>query len=187
MPHCSFYAIPDDWLRIVEFIFSNDEWVLYELSSLPDRKTRSFRSIDEVRKVVCPGEESYFFCLYSPAMGGSVQFRKIIFAPGAVPGATYRYATEGCGLISFHVHSPWKGHLRPCETNHFSARGAAKWEPVREGLSSSVDDWNWKQIRSVSNRLNRYIRSLCVAKERGRLVMAGARSAIDSGEIELVG
>jgi hypothetical protein len=187
MPHCGFYAIPDDWLRIVEFIFSNDAWVLYETYSLPDREIRTFRSIDQVRALILPEEESYDFCLHSPAIGGSVQFRRIVFSPGAVSAATHRYRAEGWGLINLHVHAPKDGHLRPCNTNHFSARGAAKWEPIRTDVSTPVDAWDWKQVTSISNRLNRYIRSLGVAKRGSRPVLAGAQAALDSGEITFLG
>jgi hypothetical protein len=181
MPNCDFYAVPDDWLQIVRFIFTNDGWILYELSSMFDCEVRSFRSVDDVKALLRSDEESYHFDLYSPEMGGSVQFRRIELNPGAVPGKTFRYATEGAGLIQFYVSQPRDGKLRPCHTNHFSMRGAEKSD------LGSVSDWNWRHITSMSNRLNRYIRSEAVAKRGSRPILAGAQSAFVSAKIELLG
>ena len=186
MPNCDFYAVPDDWLQVVRFIFSNDGWILYEMSSLLDSEVRVFRSVDEVETLLGSDDESYYFQLYSPDMGGSVHFRRITLNPDAVPGKTFRYATEGWGLIQFYVSRIREGKLRPSHTNHFSVRAADKWAPINDDLGSP-HDWNWEHITSISNRLNRYIRSLSVAKRGSRPILAGAQAALVSGEIELLG
>lgn len=186
MPNCDFYAVPDDWLPVVQFIFSNQDWLLYELSSRPDCEVRTFRSVDEVKTLLQGDDESFHFQLYSPAMGGQVQFRRIDFSPGAVPGKSFRDATEGFGLIQFYVSRPRNGKLRPSHTNHFSMKRAEVWAPIRSQVASP-NDWNWKHITSMSNRLNRHIRSLGVAKRGSRAILAGAQTALASGEIELLG
>ncbi len=188
MPNCDFYAVPDDWLQVVQFIFTNDGWILYELSSEFDSKVRAFRSAHEVKALIRPDEESYHFQLYSLEMGGRVEFRRIALDPGAVRGKTFRYATEGWGLIQFYVHQARDGKLRPSHTNHNSMRRAEVWAPVRaKQVDAAPDEWNWQGIASMSSRLNRYIRKLGVAKRGSRVILPGAQAALASGEIELVG
>lgn len=188
MPNCDFYAVPEDWLQIVQFIFTNDGWLLYELSSEFDAKVRAFRSVDEVKAIVRPDHESYEFQLHSPQMGGRVEFRKITLRSGAVPGKTFRYSTEGWGLIQFYVHQPRDGQLRPCHTNHNSLRRAETWAPVRDvQLMGGPEGWDWRQVSSTSNRLNRYIRKLGVAKSGSRPILPGAQARLESGTLKLLG
>lgn len=188
MPNCDFYAVPEDWLQIVQFIFTNDGWILYELSSEFDAKVRAFRSLDAVKAILRPDHESYEFQLYSPAMGGRVEFRKITLRPGAIPGKTFRYSTEGWGLIQFYVHQPRDGKLRPCHTNHNSVRRAETWAPVRDvQVAAGPDDWNWRHVSSMSNRLNRYIRKLGVAKRGSRAILPAAQLGLESGRLQFLG
>jgi len=186
MPNCDFYAVPADWLQVVQFIFTNQDWVLYELSSRPDCEVKVFHSVNEVKALLQGEDESFHFQLYSPAMGGLVQFRRIDFSPGAVPGKSFRYATEGFGLIEFYVSRPRNGKLRPSHTNHFSMKGAEDWAPIRSEVASP-NNWNWKHVTSMSNRLNRHIRSLGVAKHGSRAILQGAQAGLAAGELELLG
>ena len=180
MPNCNFYALPDDWLDVVRFIFSNDGWILYELASELDCEVRAFRSAIEVEALLQPTREHYNFMLYSPDMGGRVEFRRITLNPDAVPGKTFRYSTEGAGLILFYVAQPHEGRLRVSHTNHISKQGAEKWSLAR---SDTDPDWNWPHVTSMSNRLNRHIRSLAVAKHGSQPILAGAQAALDSRTI----
>ena len=161
-------------------------WFLYEHSSQFDCEVRAFTSVDDVKALLRSDEESYHFELYSPEMGGSVQFRRITLNPDAVPGKSFRYATEGWGLIQFYVHQARNGKLRPCHTNHFTEMGAGKWAPARTEVPP-VDEWNWRHVTSMSSRLNRHIRSLAVAKHGSRPILAGAHAALSSGQISFLG
>lgn len=177
MPNCDFYAVPDDWLEVVRFIFSNEGWILYELSSEFDCEVRAFTSVDDVRALLRSGKGSYHFQLYSPEMGGSVRFERITLNPGAAPGKSFRHATRGWGLIQFYVEEPRDRKLRASHTNHFSEAGAGKWAPLSPE-AGPVDKWNWRRVTSMSRRLNRYIHSMAVAKSGSRPILASAQEAL---------
>jgi hypothetical protein len=143
-------------------------------------------SANDVKGLLEGDGETIHFQLYSEEMGGRPQFRRIDFRPGAVPGKKFRYATEGFGLIQFYVSRPFGGKLRPCHTNHVSMKAAEAWTPIRSEVASP-DGWNWRHITSMSNRLNRYIRSLGVAKHGSRAILAGAQAGLAAGDLEFLG
>lgn len=183
MPNCDFYATAEDLIPIVDFIFRNDGWTLFELASRPDMEVKSFNTSAEL--ALEPHKRSHHFVLYAAQMRGSVNFRRIALQPGAVPGASFRYATEGWGLIQFYVELPHEGLLRPSHTNHFSEKAALKWSGVRKEMSS-VDGWDWRAVSGISRRLNQYIRGRSVAKHGSRPILAEAKAAFDRGALRLV-
>jgi len=99
MPNCDFYAIGSDITRILEAVFAQDAWQLYELTSRPDQSLRRFESATAVAAACDLGKQDCHFQLYTPAMGGGVRPRRIDFRPGAVAGASHRFVAEGWGLI----------------------------------------------------------------------------------------
>jgi hypothetical protein len=98
VPNCDFYALATDLVEVLDFIFSQSGWSLFELASRPDQPLREFpatRELLEAHPTFDLLEASLHFQLYCPTMGGRVSKRRIDFKAGAVPGATFRYDAEG--------------------------------------------------------------------------------------------
>ena len=102
MPNCDFYASGKDCIAVLDFVFAQPGWKLVELGSLPDQKLRTFRSTAEVLAAHPIGKRATHFQLHAPDMKGRVTARRINLDPGAVPGATHRYTSEGWGLIQLY-------------------------------------------------------------------------------------
>src|SRR5687768_17320992 len=127
MPNCDFYALADDCVRVLDFVFEQPGWVLHELASENDSSIRTFDSTHSVLAAFPLCERSLHFQLYSAEMRGAVLHRRITFKPGAVPGATFRYATEGWGLIQLYLGMRRNdGTLSACHTNHNSDRKSTR-------------------------------------------------------------
>jgi hypothetical protein len=186
MPNCDFYALAEDVVSVLDFVFS-ESWTLVELASRHDQKLRSFTSTREVlraHKELVTLERAAHFHIYAPAMGGRVRERRITFKPGAVAGAKYRYDSEGWGLIQLYFGRLRDGRIEESHTNHNSEKRALKWQASYRNLGR-VSDWNWSEVTRMSGRLNRFIRAHAATKKGSRLILPAAHKRLAAGSLTL--
>jgi hypothetical protein len=186
MPNCDFYAFSEDVADVLGFVFAQPGWELHELASRPDSPVRVLRSSAEASDAFDYLHEDGLFHIYSPDMKGYVVHKKILFKPGAVPGASFRFSTEGWGLIQLYFGSlrPNQG-LRPSHTNHNSLARARKWSASVPELGDP-ERWDWSAISRASGRLNRFLRNRAVAKHGSRPILPGAHAALLENRFELL-
>ena len=184
MPNCDFYAAPTDVEAVLSFVFENPSWTLWELASRHDAPLRSFRDLATLNAAFELGAQDLYLQLHAPEMGGQVHSKRINFTPGAVKGASHRFDSSGRGLIQLYLVVPRDDTLSNCHTNHNSEKGARKWE-IPDDVDR-VDDWDWQGVGRVSSRLNRFIRSIAVAKHGPRPVLPAAQALVESGQLKLL-
>jgi hypothetical protein len=185
MPNCDFYAMPEDCGDVLRFVFEQPGWVLFELASEPDRPVRRFHSVDALSRSLTLCERALHFQLYAPVMLGKVHERRIDLNPGAVPGATHRFATEGWGLIQLYFGAKTDRGLTASHTNHNSETRANAWSSTT-GIHDDPAAWDWAAVARMSGRLCRYIRKRAVAKSWSRPVLPGANAAVLEGRTTLL-
>lgn len=188
MPNCDFYALAADLGALFDFIFEQPGWQLWELTSPGEQPLRSFATTGELRAAfpsVVKVTAAHHFHLYAPEMGGSVTHRRIELPPGAVPGATFRYASEGWGLIQLYTGALRDAHLSACHTNHNSERRALTWA-THSPTFAPPSVWNWSAVGRISGRLNRFIRGIAAGKRASRPILPAAFDAFDAGALKLV-
>jgi len=186
LPNCDFYALGEDLHAVIGFVYSNPGWRLIELSSEPERELREFSSAVELfASYPEVGEQatSLHLQLYCESMRGQVRHRRIDLNPGAIPGATFRYSSEGWGLIQLYFGILRDGRLAPSHTNHNSARRAAAWESLDRGRLGPVSAWDWDEVARISRRLNRFIHAAAKEKEGSRPVLPVAQLARSAGRV----
>lgn len=181
--NCDFYALGDDCRAVLDFVFAQEGWVLYELSSRFDERVRAFRSTAEITRAFRIGRTDAHFQLHSPEMGARPEFRRIDL--NASTGASFRYATEGWGLIQLYFGSVDADRvLRNSHTNHNSPTRAAAWASVvNDGASPNA--WNWTGVQQTSGKLVRFIRKSAVAKRASRPILYQAFEQLRAGKLEL--
>ncbi len=180
MPNCDFYALAGDCEQVLDFIFAQPGWTLYELYSQWDKPVRVFSSTKSVRDSVDLCRESTHFQLYAPEMGGGVQFHRI----ERNMGETVRYSTEGWGLIQVYFGSLHDGLLTNSHTNHNSETRAYNWSATTHDLGD-IDEWNWSGVERTSGKLVRFIRKLGVAKHGSQPVLKQAYESLQGDAIRL--
>lgn len=185
MPNCDFYAMPEDAEELFRFVFSNASWQLLEAYSRCDQPLRTFdtaaTALDALER---NGRASFGLVLYAPEMGGRVEQRRITLNADAVPGATFRYSSEGWGLIHLQLEPARNGRLHASHTSHNTEKRARLWESTYPELTA-VESWDWRAVSRVSSRLNRFIRSRAPSKSGSRPVLPVAHAAIGRGLITL--
>jgi hypothetical protein len=186
MPNQDFYALGSDFSQVLNFVFEQPGWVLHELASVPDHPVRIFNSTESLFKAFRLGTAEHHFQLYSPEMAGKVIHQKIIFNPGAVPGATHRYDTQGWGLIQLYFGRRKRdGGLTNSHTNHNSEKRAVNWASLAPELGNP-SKWDWPAVARCSGRLNRFIKKCGVSKFNVRPVLADAQQAVEAGRAQFV-
>ena len=187
MPNCDFYALWPDLGEVLGFIFAQPGWRLMELSSEPERPLREFRREQELLDAF-PELESLagpiHLQLYSEHMEGAVRIRRIDFKAKPKLPPTYRYESNGWGLIQLYLGFLRDGRLTPCHTNHNSEARALAWEPHGSDLGP-VSAWNWAEVTRTSVRLNRFIRKLSADKSCSRPILKSAAEARARGLLQL--
>ncbi len=186
VPNLDFYALRPDAEEVLGFIFEQPGWVLHELYSVPNTDVRSFTSFHEVLDAAGQWSKPLHFQLHTPGMGGRPHYRRIELKVRAIPGATFRYSTDGWGLIQLYFEVPNAARLAASHTNHNSEVRAQKWEPTYLDQSDRVADWNWSEVSRASGRLNRFVRARSAAKHGSRPILPCANEAMKAGQLTLV-
>ena len=173
MANLDFYALAQDQSRLLDFIFSETDLMVYELSSEFDAKPRSFRSVAEIEKFYNLGvQNSARFQLWSPSVMEAPVCRRIELT--GVANASFRYAVEGAGLIQLFFNGIESDLIYHSHYGHWSEAGA------RSRSKHPADDVDWKSLSRISGKIQRFIRNrLSVAKLFARPILPDAFETIE--------
>lgn len=178
-----FFASKDDKIEVLDFIFNETDLQVHDLSSPFGEDIESYKSRSDITSKFDLDNKNQHFQLWSPTHGGKVIVRKIVLDPKHCEGHTFRFATEGCGLIQLYFNAIRKMELEASHLGHFNEKGARKWESYWEN-GDRVDDWNWTEIQKTSRKIQYHIRSrLSVAKIGSRGLLPGAATLQASGVV----
>lgn len=101
MTWTTFFAGRDDLMEFFRFVYADTDCQVFEAYSRPDQTRREFPDVASLAEVpelgLSPGPH---LAVWSPGVGPAPVVRRIDFKPGAVPGHTHRFVTEGCGLVT---------------------------------------------------------------------------------------
>ncbi len=181
MPHCTFYATPEDIKELLAFVIEKLPVKVFESYSNFDTCIEEFKTIQDIinRYPLWQKGESrqLLLSLWPINASKNVFFRKINLE---VEGHSFRYTTEGWGLIQLHLGytDPNRKKIISSYTNHNSEKRALKWHSTYEDLGLP-SDWNWKEVNTVSSTLNRYIKKCSVDKIGSNPILPQAKLLIE--------
>jgi hypothetical protein len=172
MPNCDFYGTPGDHEPILDWLLREGTCEIYEMYSDFEKPLKQFSSSAEVLRQF---ETHKVVHLQLLVLGASPVFkpRRITLNPSKCDGATFRYTSDGWGLVQLYLTSPVAKGLDNSHTNHNTQKRAEKWANTVKDIGK-VNDWNFKKITSFSSKLNRQINTLGVGKIKSRSVLPGA-------------
>ena len=188
MPSCYFYALDEDRLGILRFIFENTDCKIYETTSEANHDLRSFETLDNL--LVGYDKDKLLngfvlFNLYSPSMKGNPKFERTEVEEKPWQRAAWYIRLTGWGLIQLHLNG-WKdGRIDRSDAGCNSEKRALKWESPNLERLGSVTDWNWEAVSSMSGKLCRHIRKLGVDKIQGKPIIPVVHKLITEGKREL--
>ena len=167
-----FFADKADKIEILEFIFKDTDLQVYDLGSQYGQEIRQYKTSNEIytKFDLEIDEFGTTFQLWTPRHKGKPIFRKVDLDPKRCNGHTFRYATEGWGLIQLYFGGLKNNELKHSHIGHFNEKGALKWE--ENGLVSS---WDWTEIQATSRKLKYQIHNKLATRKIGSFgVLSGA-------------
>jgi|SRR5436190_11486682 len=172
-----FFADNIDKLQILEFIFKETDLQVYDLSSQYGQDVFEYKNLNEISSkfdLVNGDKFSVAFQLWTPRHKGNVLFRKIELDPQHCNGHTFRYSTEGWGLIQLYFGGLKNNELNQSHIGHFNEKGAKKREEINS-FNGQVSNWDWKEIQITSRKLKYQINNKMAIRKVGSFgILKGA-------------
>ena len=179
-----FFATKSDKINLLDFIFRETDLKIYDLASSYGQEISEYKTTDEIATkfdLENEGHLSPTFQLWTQRFGGDIFFRKVDLNPKYCNGHTFRYSTDGWGLIQLYFGGHKDNVLFHSHIGHFNEKGALKWQDTNKVIDN-VDKWNWKIIEQTSRQLKNQIHNKLAAKKIGRYgVLQGADLLSNSG------
>lgn len=168
-----FFADKQDKINVLEFIFNETDLRIYDLASAYGHHVCEYKLIDEIVSKFDMEGSFLTFQLWSPRHGSQPTFRRIELNPKYCKGYTFRYNTEGFGLVQLYFDGVRNNQLSHSHIGHFNEKGAAKLE---SNPFDKTSNWDWNEIKKTSNKLKYHIHNkLAVSKMGSSGVLAGAK------------
>lgn len=188
MPTFQFYATDDDASAILDFALSDLRCRLFDAYSRPDRAAAEYHDVASalaaypIHDTPAAPARVIHLALWNADLGPTPTFRRVDFAPGAVPGHAFWTITDGWGLLQLCVGRPLNGRLLPSSISSNSEARARRWEDTLAHQLGQPADWNWINVGRVTRRLQYHIaRRLAVSKRGARPVLPGADAVCAQG------
>lgn len=162
-----FLADKQTKIDILEFIFKDTDLRVFDLGSVYGQEICEYKSVDDITKkfdLINGDKFAVTFQLWSPRHKGKPLFKKIDLDPKLCQGHTFRYSTEGWGLIQLYFGGIKHDKQNESHIGHFNEKSAQKWESTNT-INGKVSDWDWKEIQKTSGQLKRKIQSLVTTKQ----------------------
>ena len=157
-----FFADKTDKLKILEFIFCEMGLKVYDLGSPYSKEVSEYKNAKEIEAKFDLETEDKFaqtFQLWSPRHKGLPIFRRIELNPKYCNGHTFRYSTDGWGLIQLYFGGIKNQKLSYSYIGHFREKEALKHESSNS-TNGQVADWDWNEILKTSKQLKQELRRL---------------------------
>ena len=178
-----FFADKADKLKVLDFIFKNTDLQVYDLGSPYGQEICQYKTVAAISSKFDLEIDQFgtTFQLWSPRHGGEPIFRKVDLDPKRCNGHTFRYATDGWGLIQLYFGGLKNNELRHSHIGHSSEKRALIWEDINKS-SGLVSSWDWKEIQVTSRKLKYQIHNkLATRKIESFGVLSGANQLETQG------
>jgi hypothetical protein len=183
-----FFADRADKIAILDFIFNETDLSIFDLGSPFGEPVSQYRNIEDVVSKFDHGSNingETTFQLWSPRHKGEVIFRKVELNPRYCDGHTFRYATEGWGLIQLYFGGLKGNRLTRSHIGHFNEKGALQ-RAGEKHFNGEVAAWDWKEIKRSSAGLGRYIDKNLLVRKIGSFRVLQNADILSKGGVELL-
>lgn len=142
--------------ELFDFIFSDSSVQVYESYSQMEEKTVQINDKNGFniyfQKAISENAKNLGFVIYYPESKGSIFFSKIKLNPDQCNGKTYRYRTDGWGLIAVHLDVLNKDSEIVCSVSANSEKRATNWKSINPEFGDP-DLWKWKIVESKTRSI----------------------------------
>lgn len=173
----NYYADKKDKINVLDFIFGETDLRIYDLGSPYGQEICEYKMTSEIAKKFDLTNGNKFaltFQLWSPRHKYKPFFRKVKLDPKYCKGHTFRYSTDGWGLIQLYFGGIENNVLNHSHIGHFNEKGALNKE-TSNSSNGKVDQWDWTEIQKTSRKLKNMIHTKMSSRKIGSFeVLRGA-------------
>ena len=185
-----FYGTIDDKKLILDFIFSETKYQVFDHYSEFGKELKRYFTTDEIFEkfdLENGGEYSVCFGLWNPLDGTKNIIRKVNLNPEKCNGHTFRFSSNGWGMQRLYFGGIKNEYLNQSTFMGFNEKGAlAKdlFNPENEREANKLD---WKLIRSDQRKLKNFIEKKIgtTNKIRGGTILINANRQIEANKIKI--
>ena len=171
-----FFADKADKLKVLDFISKDTDLQVYDLGSPYGQEICQYKTVVEISSKFDLEIDEFgtTFQLWTPRHGGEPIFRKVDLDPKRCNRHTFRYATDGWGLIQLYFGGLKDNVLKHSHIGHCSEKRAFILEANNES-NGLVSSWDWKEIQVTSRKLKYQIHNKLATRKIGSFgVLSGA-------------
>ena len=183
----NFFADKTDKLNILKFIFDKTDLHIYDSASPYEQEIFEYKSVEEISAKFDLDNGDKFavtFQLWSPLHKGKPVFRRVILDPKRCDGRTYRYSTDGWGLIQLYFGGLKNEELNQSHIGHFNETGALQKESTNS-YNGPVCTWDWTEIQKTSRKLKYQIHNKMATRKVGSLGLLEGAERLEKTGIKL--
>ena len=151
----NFYAGEIDKKELLEFIFVETDLRLFDLGSTYGEEICEYKSVSEIVNkfdLKKGGTFATTFQMWSHRHEGEPLFRRVKLDPSRCKGHTFRYSTDGWGMIQLCFGGIKNKKLYQSHIGHFNEKDALKNQSMNH-FNGKVEQWNWEEIIKTSRKL----------------------------------
>jgi hypothetical protein len=172
-----FFADKNDKIEILEFIFRETDLKIFDHASPYGQEISEYKNVAEITSkfdLVQGDKFAVTFQLWAPRHKGDILFRRVELDPKRCKGHSFRYSTDGWGLIQLYFGGQKNNELNQSHIGHFNEKGATKHEDLNT-FNGKVSNWDWTEIQLTSRKLKHFIHNKLAVRKVGSFgVLAGA-------------
>lgn len=175
MANLNFYALKEDMLNILDFIFKNTNCRIFEARSGFNMELKEFRSLSEMDSELKIGitESGHEFAiklqLWSPEVVKQINIEKFDLKH---PVHSFQHSLRTIGLMQLNFGGKDLHAITP------SQFGCSN-EKDRRQLSGKVEHVDWDRLLEISSQIKRHILKQAVAKVRACPILSGAYKGLE--------
>lgn len=185
MANLDFFAVRDDMLSLLSFIYSETDCMVFESYSRYDTELRQFTSIAQLDAAYPIGDDPHgkgyaiLLQLHSPSVAAPPKITRFSLS---VRGYSFRYCVESAGLMQLYFGGASGNFISQSHFGHWNEAGA------KQRCIFPLGEVNWVLQRTLSGKIQRQIKNRSSsAKFQSRYVMAHAFSDLQRGSIARAG
>ena len=184
-----FFANKSDKINVLDFIFKETDLRIFDLASPYGQEVSEYTTSTEIASkfdLEHGAQSSVTFQLWTERFGGDIQFRKIDLDPKYCNGHSFRYSTDGWGLIQLYFGGQKDSVLFYSHIGHFNEKAALKWETTTH-FNGKAKKWNWKEIERTSRKIKSQIHNKMSVRKIGSYGVLKGADNLNSDGVKFLG
>jgi hypothetical protein len=179
-----FFANETDKIEVLNFIFRDTDLQVFDLASIAGQAINEYKTTEEIvsKFDLCTGDKfAVTFQLWTPRLKGDLVFRKVDLDPKYWNGHTFRYSTDGWGLIQLYFGGVKNNELNRSHIGHQSRKRALANENSHPEMGQ-VGKWDWSEVEKAARGLKYQIHNKMTKRKLGQVgVFVGADRLAEQG------